>query len=293
MCKTTLEFLKKGLQTLVQDNGRLDHRASGVPIGGALDKSSMLIANNLVRNEFNSPVLEMTIAGPTIRFVGDNCIIAVTGADISPAIDGDQIEMYRSIRVVENDILSFGKLNSGCRAYLAVRGNWQVRKWLSSASAIFSDLTDVTPDSYIVKGSTLTVAHDGKYESHIYPDSQRPEFRETIIVRVVPGPEIDMFDDATLAHFFSTKHLITPSSNRWGYRLDGKFQTHKPGKELISSGVFPGVIQIPHSGGPIILMADAQTTGGYPRIAVVVNADLDKLAQAKPGDSLEFRIMKQ
>jgi biotin-dependent carboxylase-like uncharacterized protein len=299
MHKTTLEFLKAGLHTLIQDQGRADHRAFGVPIGGALDRSSSIIANQLVGNDMNSPVIEITISGPTIGFKGDDCLIAITGADISPTLDGRQIEMYRNIRVTKSSVLAFGKLNTGSRAYLAVNGDWQVRKWLDSASALFPDIPEVTPDSFIVKGSTIEVKHSGKwmysgkFRALANPQSLKPAKSATHLIRVLPGPEINMFSKDVLERFFSLTHAITPASNRWGYRLDIKLYTLNSGQEIISSGVFPGTIQILHSGQPIILMADAQTTGGYPRIAVVISADMDQLAQAKPGDVLGFRQVGQ
>lgn len=292
MNKTTLEFIRPGLQTLVQDLGRTIQRESGVPAGGALDKSSAVISNKLVGNDIGAPVLEVTVAGPTIRFIGDECHIAITGADISPEIDGNKIELYRSIRVAPNSVLTFGKLTSGCRAYIAIKGEWQVRKWLHSASAIFPELPDITPDSFISKGSKLEIIHSGISGRLIYPHSLRPVLKESQIIRLFLGPEIGMFSKEARDKFFSLDHFILPASNRWGYRLDSHIPLRNPGQEIISSGVIPGTIQVPHSGEPIILMADAQTTGGYPRIAVVINEDMDKLAQAKPGDRLCFSLVE-
>ena len=293
MHKTTLEFLKAGLQTRIQDMGRPNHRAQGVSIGGALDQSSATTANRITGNDPGSPVLEITILGPGIQFTGDACLITITGADMSPTLDGKQVEMYKPIRVAPNSILAFGRLKSGCRGYIAVRGNWQVRRWLDSASATFQDLPEITPDSFIAKGGLIDILHSGKFTEDMDLRPDIPLFSEHQIIRVLPGPEIEMFSQKALDTFFALTHTITPASNRWGYRLSSHIPMQNPGQEIISSGVFPGTIQITHSGAPIILMADAQTTGGYPRIAVVMSADMDKLAQAKPGDALSFRLVEQ
>ena len=289
MRSTKLHFIKGGLQTLIQDMGRPDYRAMGVPVGGALDRSSAIIANRLVSNKVNAPVLEITVSGPTVQFEGATCLIAITGADISPTLNGAPIEMYRSIQVTTNSKLSFGKLNSGCRAYLAVMGDWQISTWLNSASAIFQENPDVTPDSFIVKGKEISIHHGGKFETRVYPPSLLQRGGNTHVVRLLPGPEFDMFDHETHEKFFNQVHKLSSQSNRWAYRLDSQFKISVTGQEMISSAVLPGTIQIPHSGIPMVLMADAQTTGGYPRIAVVISADMDILAQAKPGDSLVFK----
>ena len=291
MNNTTLKFLKAGLQTLIQDKGRPNYRSQGVSVGGALDQGSATTANKLVGNNPGSPVFEITILGPTIQFTGDECLIAITGADMSPTVNGIPIEMYVPVRIDQNSVLAFGRLKSGCRGYIAVMGKWQVGHWLNSASAALPDLPEITPDSFIVKGSAVNVVHSGKFAESMQHQIQRQVYSEEQIVRVLPGPEIDMFSQATLDTFLSTAHQITPASNRWGYRLDSHIPTSHPGQEIISSGVIPGTIQIPHSGSPIILMADAQTTGGYPRLAVVISEDMDKLGQAKPGDLLRFRMM--
>lgn len=291
MNKTTLKFLKAGLQTRIQDRGRPNNRSQGVSVGGALDQESATIANKIVGNDLGSPVFETTILGPSIQFTGDECFISITGADMSPTLNGKPIEMYKPVRVDQNSILDFGRLNSGCRGYIAVNGKWQVRNWLNSASATFPDLPDVTPDSFIVKGSAVNVVHSGTLAEPLNHQFQPQVLREEQTIRVLPGPEIDMFSQVTLDTFFSTAHPIMPASNRWGYRLDSHIPTRDPGQEIISSGVIPGTIQIPHSGGPIILMADAQTTGGYPRLAVVISEDMDSLGQAKPGDTLRFRMV--
>ncbi len=293
MNKTALKFLRAGLQTLIQDRGRPNHRAQGVPVGGALDQSSASIANNIIGNNVSSPVFEITILGPTIQFTGDACLIAITGADMAPSLDGIPIEMFKPIRISTDSVLSFGRLKSGCRSYISVRGRWNVRKWLGSASALLSDIPEITPDSFIVKGSVVNILHDGNLAGNLHQPIQRAVLREKLIIRVLPGPDIEMFSQAVLERFCSLEHKILPASNRWGYRLDSHIPTRNPGHEIISSGVIPGTIQVPHSGGPIVLMADAQTTGGYPRLAVVVSADMDKLAQAKPGDTLCFQMMRE
>ena len=128
---TTLHFLKPGMHTLIQDAGRSGHQASGIPMSGALDKTSAAAANFCVGNPASSPVLEITMIGPVIHFDGD-CQIAVTGAEMIPKVNGEPVARYQTIDITSGSELSFGKIHSGCRAYLAVHGEWQVAKWLDA-----------------------------------------------------------------------------------------------------------------------------------------------------------------
>ena len=290
--KSTWYFLKPGLQTTIQDNGRSGHQHFGVPVGGALDRSSVAIANKLLNNKPDNPVLEITLVGPKIEINGA-CQIAITGADLSPQINERSVPLYESIEVQDDSVLSFGNITKGCRTYIAIKGDWQIKKWLGSYSTVGSFGNEILPDSFIRKGSRLTIhsTRSALYEKFI--NKLRPDFKETIKVKVIPGPEFENFTKIQIAWFFSQTFSITPNSNRMGYLLDKSIINFQPTHEVISSGVIPGTIQITNSGLPIILMADAQTTGGYHRIANVIAADLDRLGQLKPGDKVGFEIQSE
>jgi antagonist of KipI len=229
--------------------------------------------------------------GPQIRF-NNGCQIAITGADMSPALDDDPIPQYVTVDVAADSILSFGKLRSGCRTYLAVRGEWQVTKWLGSASALCVGNVELVPGSIIRKGAEIRVQTSQPLPSlikHPKPVIVRPDI---LSVRVLAGPEFQSFSAQQIAFFFNETFIIGKESNRMGYRLDPSLPDYNPEAEMISSGIVPGTIQITHKGQCVILLADAQTTGGYPRIANVISEDLDALAQLKPGDRVKFQIVK-
>ena len=286
-----LHFKKAGLQTLVQDKGRLGYQAFGVPISGALDQSSAQIANYLVDNPPNAPVLELTLIGPSIEVEGD-CQIAVVGADLSLKINRLEAPLYETITVKNGDFISFGKINKGCRAYIAIRGTWSIKKWLGSYSAATSMGLKLTPDSIIQKNSRIFIKNQKPIKKRVYPLEKRPDFPTSIRVRVLPGPEFEAFSPYTIGYFFSRGYQLTSNSNRMGYRLNADLIDFHPHREVISSAIVPGTIQISNAGQPIILMADAQTVGGYFRLANVLSDDLDKLAQLKPGDEVWFSLVK-
>lgn len=285
-----IHCLKSGLLTLVQDMGRSGHQAFGLPVGGALDRSAARQANYLVGQTEDVPVLEITLQGPEIRFEGD-LQIAITGADLSATIDGRPAARYQTINVLEGQILSFGRARSGCRAYLAIRGDWQVRKWLGSAGGLQLGKAYWPPGSRLEKGMELSILPKPTLETRWISLKERPYHAHQITVRVAPGPEYSWFSEAAVRYFKTHAFTVGPDSNRMGYRLREQLPDFKIDRELISSGIVPGTVQVLPSGSPVILLADAQTSGGYPRIANVLSRDLDDLAQLLPGDKVRFTTL--
>ena len=286
----TLEFLKAGLWTTVQDQGRIGHQAFGVPVGGAMDQTAAQLANWLVGNEKESPLLEITLLGPTIQ-INQAAQIAITGANLSPSINGIPIAMYETVSIEQGTILKFGKIQHGCRAYLAIGGKWMVQKWLDSGSAATTSPAMLTPDSILKKDSILNIQSTSFIEKRTAPTP--PDYTSAIVVDVLAGPEFNNFSSSTIASFFSQEYTIANDSNRMGYRLLGTDLHFESKQEVISSGIVLGTIQISNAGQAILLMRDAHTTGGYPRIAVVAPSDLDRLAQLKPGEKVRFCFTNQ
>lgn len=291
MPTTKLHFQKAGLETTVQDQGRIGYQSFGVPVSGAMDKKAAQLANELVGNASQNPVLEITLLGPTIEFQGD-CQIAITGANLSPKINQRVIPLYTTINVESGDVLKFGGIQNGCRAYLAVGGTWAIPQWLDSFSALPYSGKRATPQSLIEKGTTLEINPARSIAIKNIAEEERPKYEQQLRIRVLPGPEFEEFSPYTIAYFFSRGYQLTNESNRMGYRLDGTIIDFKPKREVISSGIIPGTIQITSAGQPVILMADAQTVGGYYRMANVVSEDLNKLAQLKPGDEIWFSLVR-
>jgi len=285
-----VKCLKTGLYTSIQDEGRFGVQDQGIPISGALDKSSMRIANQLVGNLPNSPVLEMTLFGPKLKFEGQGQI-AITGANMKATLNGKRVENYMTLNIKSGDLLEFHNTDFGCRTYMSIGGQWQVQNWSNSFSALPSLMEEPGLPARLVDDYSFTVAINQMQELISYPERNRPLFSECYVIRVVTGPEFDQFEIEVIQDFFDRIFVIHGDSNRMGYRLKDNLQDYVPSGEEISSGIVIGTVQISNAGKPIILMADAQTTGGYPRIANVVSDDLEIVAQLKPGDELKFMLV--
>ena len=285
-----VKCLKTGLYTSIQDEGRIGVQDQGIPISGALDKSSMRIANQLVGNLPNSPVLEMTLFGPKLKFEGQGQI-AITGANMKATLNGKRVENYMTLNIKSGDLLEFHNTDFGCRTYMSIGGQWQVQNWSNSFSALPSLMEEPGLPARLVDDYSFTVAINQMHELISYPERNRPLFSECYVIRVVTGPEFDQFEIEVIQDFFDRIFVIHGDSNRMGYRLKDNLQDYVPSGEEISSGIVVGTVQISNAGKPIILMADAQTTGGYPRIANVVSDDLEIVAQLKPGDELKFMLV--
>ena len=287
-----MHIIKAGLLTLVQDQGRKGYQDRGVPVGGAMDRFSAQLANSLVGNLPEAPVLEITLMGPTIEWEGA-CQIALTGAELSAQLNGSSIPLNETVTVQSGSTLQFGRPIAGCRAYLAVGGSWAIPSWLGSRSAAHPEGKQVTPESVIHKGQHLSI------DPHPFISFRKARVEHQPIpgppfqIRALPGPEFHQIDPVHIGYFFSQSYRISPDSNRMGYRLLGTPLPLEGQGPILSSGVMPGTVQITREGIPILLMADAQTTGGYHRFLQVIQADLDKLGQAKPGDSLRFALISQ
>ncbi|MBO3700570.1 biotin-dependent carboxyltransferase family protein [Fabibacter sp. E12] len=282
--------LKAGLYTSIQDEGRMGVQDQGIPFSGALDKSSMHIANQLVGNPLNSPVLEMTMFGPILSFENSGQI-AITGANMKATLNGVSIESYKTIDIEKGDRLEFHDTVFGCRTYLAIGGEWLVPQWLGSYSALPSLIESKVLPSKIKDGYTFRINTGERIAPSRIPVNQQPIYSECYIIRVVTGPEFSQFDIDVIQSFFEQIFIVDADSNRMGYRLKGVLSNYKSSGEEISSGITIGTVQLNNAGSPIILMADAQTTGGYPRIANVVTEDLEIVAQMKPKDELKFMLI--
>ncbi|MEW9095597.1 MAG: biotin-dependent carboxyltransferase family protein [Clostridiaceae bacterium] len=287
-----IKIKNHGLMTLIQDNGRYGYQQFGVPVSGVMDSFSHRVANILLGNDENEALLEVTILGPEIEFMDDS-LIAITGGDLDPVLNGEPISMWESVYVKRGDILAFDGIKNGCRTYIAFAGGIQVEKVMGSRStyvkAKIGGLNgeglksgDVLKIRELEKGTTST-----KYRK--LPNEYIPTYSKDLEVRVVLGPQDDYFTQKGLEKFLSTPYKVTNECDRMGYRLEGEVIEHINSGDIISDGINFGAIQIPSHGQPIIMMSDRQTIGGYAKIANVISIDLPKIAQAKPGDSIRFK----
>lgn len=280
----SLQILRAGPLTTVQDLGRNAWRDRGISRCGALDELALAWGNLLVGNTVDAAGLEFTLGAASLRLDAD-CCIAVTGTDADATLDGRPLRPWWRQHVRAGQTLKLAAPRERMRSYLAVSGG------IAVAAALGSRSTDLKAGFGGLAGRAL---HDGD-RLPLQPPTTLPSRAIGIrppdwdaTVRVLPGPEHEDFSPAARAAFWDSDWQVTPQSNRMGYRLAGPELQRERGEELPSHGVLPGVIQVPPSGQPIVLLADAQTTGGYPKIGVVIRADLWKLAQLRLGGTLRF-----
>jgi biotin-dependent carboxylase-like uncharacterized protein len=284
-----IQVVKPGTLDLVVDLGRPGYRALGVPEGGAADAPALIRANRLVGNPDDAAGLEMTLRGPELCFP-DGAAVALTGADMAAILDGVYLQPCLRYKVRPGALLKFGLANAGIRAYLAVAGGIDVPKVLASRSTFLPGGWGGWQGRALKAGDRLPVGSPcGSQVWECLPGSMPGT---EAVLRVLPGPQLKGFTDASLARFLHQAFVVQADANRVGIRLTGEVLDYAKG-EIASQAVLPGAIQVPPSGQPIILGWDGPVTGGYPVIAGVIAADLPRLAQFGPGDSLRFRVVSQ
>ena len=280
----TVVVLSPGLQTLVQDTGRHGHVASGVGIAGAFDRAAHRQANALVGNPADAAALEVLGGGLRLRSERDH-LVSVTGAIGTVHVDGDSVEHGRAFVVLAGQELSLGGFTVGLRGYVAVSGGIGVEPVLGSRSA--DTLSGLGPPA-LAAGDAIPVGPAARPEV-LPPDVPALIRSGTTAVDVVMGPRDDWFTGASVADFLRTGWTVSATSNRIGIRLDGPALERSIVAELPSEPCLFGSVQVTSGGLPVALGPDHPVTGGYPVIAVVVDAHLDRLAQLRPGDVVRFR----
>lgn len=279
-----LNIIRAGIGSSIQDAGRTGWRQFGVSLCGVLDHPAAQTANMLVGNAPDSAVLEITLGGFCAEFERDGWI-ALTGTGCQAELDGKAVWTGWRCAVRKGQRLTLGLPQRGMRSYLAIDGGYSIREVMGSAS------TDLKAGFGGLAGRRL---QDG---DRIPLGRPEREFHQPVgvrqlpwgnRVRAIPGPEYHEFNAESRETFWRTPWRLNPQSNRMGYRLQGRQLRRDATRDMLSHGLIPGVVQVPPGGQPIVLMADAQTTGGYPRIACVIEADLWHLAQLRLGDPLHF-----
>lgn len=283
-----LEVIHPGPFTTIQDLGRQGYQRYGVSVTGVMDIQSHTLANLLVGNEPDEATFEITYSGAKFKF-HTSALIAIAGGNMMPLVSGEAIQSGRPVYVSAGSVLHFSKLKSGCRVYLAVAGGWGVPTVLQSKSTFLRAGIGGFEGRILRKGDTIPYTTQQREQSlsvewHAVSD----HWWKRDFVRVMKGPEINRFTSEQIRRFTSIPYTVSSQSDRMGYRLTGEAIQKEVSEEMISEPVSFGTIQLPSDGQPIVLMADRQTTGGYPRIAQVVRADLCVLAQKKPGDTVQF-----
>ncbi|AVM22729.1 biotin-dependent carboxyltransferase family protein [Bacillus pumilus] len=306
----SIHVIKPGMFTTIQDKGRKGYQKYGVLTSGGMDLLSLRMSNILTGNEESEAVLEITLMGPgPVLTCQRDELIAVTGADVEIDIDGEPAPLWKPLFVRSGSTITFGPCKRGCRAYLAVAGGFDVEPVMQSKSTYVRAGIGGRNGRPLEKGDVLSngkpsivadrLCHRLKKSNVKQAAFSAPDWtvshahflplRKSPVIRVLAGRHLSFFQETSQTAFFEQPYQVTPQSDRMGCRLKGEPVHLKEKLELISEAVAFGSIQIPPNGQPIILLADRQTTGGYPRIGEVATVDLPLIAQAMPGANLYFK----
>lgn len=286
--------INPGFFSTIQDGGRWGYQAYGMPVAGAMDRYAYQVANLLVGNKANAASIEMTILGASFKF-DESQLIALCGADMQAKLDGVSVKNWSAFVVQKGSELKLEYAVTGCRAYLAVRGGIDVPSVLGSRSTYTRAKVGGLEGRALCQGDVLNVGNDIGAEVHAgnLQVDYVPQYEQSITLRILLGPQDDMFTAEAIETLLKSEYVITDEADRMGYRLVGPKITHLDKADIVSDALPFGAIQVPAHGMPIIMMADRQTTGGYAKIGAVIGPDLSKLAQAKPGDEVCFRLCSE
>ncbi|MEW6341172.1 MAG: biotin-dependent carboxyltransferase family protein [Paraburkholderia sp.] len=296
----SIEVVKPGALSTFQDLGRTGYQHLGIPVNGVMDERAHRLANALVGNLPSSATLEITLMGPALRF-HEEAVIAISGADLGAQLNGQPLAIGQMVAVAQGGELSFGKRSLGMRAYLAVRGGFACEPVMRSASTYTRGGYGGHAGRPLKKGDLLAIGPAAR-SSKLAKLSQAARslstaFDDDVVsapdapIRVIPGREWSCFSARAREALNGTPYRISPQSDRMGYRLEGEKLELTAPREVISEAVGFGSIQVPADGQPIILMADRQTTGGYPKIGHVCAVDLPRLAQTMPGETIRLQVV--
>lgn len=290
----SIRILKAGILSSIQDLGRTGFRRYGVPASGSMDQNAAAIANLIAGNSRNEAVLEITLHGMQAEFLQDSLVVFSGGGSI-PFIGNRSLDFNKAVWIPGGSFIDFRYTTSGCRLYMAIAGGWMTEtvmnsrscfpaagagKCISAGDVLYGGQPSQRAIKIVEQMDTSTISMAGWGYSM---NEQR-----TNSVRVMEGPEWNLFTAASHNNWVHSSYTVTTSSNRMGYRLSGNALQLKHAQEMISTAVVMGTIQVTPDGNPLILLADAQTTGGYPRIAQVIEVDFPILAQKRPEDKINF-----
>ncbi len=294
-----MEIITSGGMSSIQDNGRRNYRHLGVGIAGANDTLAARIGNTMLRNDDNAAFIEIMLFPFRVRFT-ENARIAITGANTQATLDGVALSPWWCVSVKAGQLLQMNPPIEGSIAYLCIEHGIDVPVVLGSRSTDLKAHFGGLEGRLLRKGDTLQSAASlspsrpvsfGVRPPTYIPQLHISENMDATVVRVLPATEWDNYAKDTIDTFLSYHWTISPNSNRIGMRLEGPALLPIKKLELLSHGIVPGLIQVPPSGQPIVMQADAQTSGGYPKIATVIEADQWKVAQTPLGGKLRFHVV--
>ncbi len=285
----SIEVISSGLQTTVQDLGRIGWRHMGVPESGAADKFSMKLANQLLNKEVNSPVLECTLTGPILKFLKPLSFV-ITGASMESKINNTYIKNNTPYAVKKNDVLSLSNCSTGCRSYIAFSEE------IISNSFLGSHSTYLPANLGGINGLPLQEGSIVKTQPSKFPSNQEASigieqinsYKNEWKIRVIPGPEFILLTDESQEAVFNSVYLVSNDTSRMGTKIEGVNLEFHNKHHMPSGPVHTGTIQCPENGLPIILGCDSQTLGGYPRVLQIAEIDYPSIGQLRPYDKISF-----
>ncbi len=291
-----IHVVRPGLFTTIQDLGRRGYQRFGVSVSGAMDPWALTVGNRLLGNHDHAAGLEITLQGPELLFEQRRSI-AITGADLSPTIDGLAIPMWTVVAMPAGGRLQFGLRKQGTRAYVCIAGGIESPLVLGSRSTHVRSGLGGLEGRPLRKSDRLAAgpapsATPSREGCMLAPASQ-PRYVASPTLRVMPGPQADHFVEEALQLLAASPYRVSSESDRMGYRLEGTELPHRGSADIISEAVTAGSIQVPSNRQPILLMADCQPTGGYAKLATMISADRRLAAQVGPGDRLSFVVITE
>ena len=288
-----IRVLKGGMLTTVQDLGRTGYQSQGFSVAGVMDVRSFRIANLLLDNPENEPVLEFTLIGPTLEFTSAT-IIAITGGDFQPTVNDEPVPMYTALYMNKGDILKFKSARTGSRGYIAFSSYLEVPVVMGSRCTNLKSKIGGFKGRKLQEGDYMNFRIKRRYlpfflSRKLELDDVNEFEKDETVLRVVMGPQDDRFSKQGIETFLNSEYTVTSDFDRMGCRLEGPYIAAKESSDIISDGIAFGSIQVPAHGKPIILLADRQTTGGYAKIATVASVDIPKLVQRKTDHKIRFQ----
>ena len=291
---TGLEVITPGLMTSVQDRGRFGFQALGISVSGALDPDGFDLANALAGNEAGRGALEIRMLGPTLEVTAESVTVALAGTGAGIEVMSPEREMIsacRSVTFRKGQVFRIGAIGDSAVCYLAVHGGFDLPDVYGSQSTCMSAGFGGFHGRILEKGDCLPLRKAAAESVSQRILRRPPEPDSSPVIRVIAGPQDDYFSAAGIETFFGTGYTVSQAVNRMGMRLEGAAVAHEKGFNIASDGIVRGAIQVPGNGLPIILMADCQTTGGYPKIATVISTDMPKLGRMMPGADIRFEAV--
>ncbi len=285
-----IRILDAGPLATIQDRGRYGYQDRGVPVSGAMDRHALRIGNLLVGNPENAAAIEVTFGGLKAEFLGST-LFALTGADLGAHLNGAPLAHWKRHAAVPGDLLCLDFSRLGCRAYIALAGGVDVPVVMGSRSTYLRGAFGGYEGRSLRRGDVLQRGPSQGVPIDSIPSHLIPVYTAEPTLRVVLGPQDDRITEEGMASFLTSPYEVTQRSDRMGCVLSGPEIRHREAADIISDGVVAGAIQVPGSRQPIILMADAQTTGGYVKIGTVASFDLPLAAQLLPGNRVRFETV--